>query len=145
MSADVLPTILGIMLVAAAAAFVLLPFARGAHTERTLSADTGSVDRFTIYRQVLELEFDRDMGKLSSADFEHLSTELLAQAGGVMREERGTLGEVDQEIEREIAAARAAFAAARSQPAATSRSRRRARREPPVPPPSLEPVGSDPP
>src|SRR5689334_10437810 len=107
-SADFLPAVLGIILVAAAAAFVLLPFARGAQTERTLSADIGSVDRFTIYRQVLELEFDRDMGKLSSADFEHLSAELLAQAGGAMREERGTLGEVDKEIEREIAAARAA-------------------------------------
>jgi hypothetical protein len=143
-SADVLPSLLGIILVAAAAAFVLVPFARGAHTERALSVDIGATDRFSIYRQVLELEFDRDMGKLSSADFEQLSSELLAQAGGALREERGTLGEVDEEIEREIAAARAAFAAARSRPARATRSRRRTRGEPPVPP-SLEPVGSDPP
>jgi hypothetical protein len=140
-SADILPSLLGIVLVAAAAAFVLVPFARGAHTERALSVDSGAPDRFSIYRQVLELEFDRDMGKLSSADFEQLSAELLAQAGGALREERGTLGEVDQEIEREIAAARAAFAAART----GSRRARRRRERVQSQPPSLERVGSDPP
>jgi hypothetical protein len=70
------------------------------------------------------------MGKLSSADFDELSAKLLAEAGEALREERGTLGELDAQIEREIAAARAAFAAARAQP---------------VVPPSLEAVGSDPP
>jgi cytochrome c-type biogenesis protein CcmI len=114
-SGDVLPSILGIILVAAAAAFVLLPFARGAHVERTAALSNAAADRFGLYRQVLELEFDRDMGKLSQADFEQLSAELLAQAGAALRDERGVLGAVDEEIEREIAAARAAFAAARQQ------------------------------
>ena len=113
MSTDLLPSIVGIILVAAAAAFVLLPFARGAHIEAVLPASDASTDRFGLYRQVLELEFDRDMGKLSQADFEQLSAELLAQAGAALRDEKGTLGAVDAEIEREIAAARAAFAAAR--------------------------------
>jgi hypothetical protein len=113
-SGDLLPSILGIMLVAAAAAFVLFPFARGAHTEHAMAADVvGTADRFGLYRQILELEFDRDMGKLSAADFDALSAELLAQAGEALREQRGTLGALDDEIEREIAAARAAFAAAR--------------------------------
>jgi cytochrome c-type biogenesis protein CcmI len=112
-SADLLPSILGIALVAAAAAFVLLPFARGTHVEATLASDNPTADRSRLYQQVLELEFDRDMGKLSSSDYEQLSAELLSQAGASLRDERGTLGAVDEEIEREIAAARAAFAAAR--------------------------------
>ena len=113
MNGDVLPAIVGIALVAAAAAFVLLPFARGAHLENTVVSVGQTADRHALYRQVLELEFDRDMGKLSEADFNQLSAELLAQAGEALREERGALGVVDEEIEREIAAARAAFAAAR--------------------------------
>ena len=112
MSGDVLPTIVGIALVALAAAFVLLPFARGARLEQSVPS-VGSTDRMALYGQILELEFDRDMGKLSDADFNQLSAELLAQAGEALREERGALGVVDEEIEREIAAARAAFAAAR--------------------------------
>jgi hypothetical protein len=112
-SGDLLPSVIGIVLVAAAAAFVLLPFTRGAQVETIVSSELSSSDRFALYRQVLEMEFDRDMGKLSQADFEQLSAELLAQAGAALRDERGTLGAVDQEIEREIAAARAAFAAAR--------------------------------
>ena len=112
-SADLLPSILGIALVATAAAFVLLPFARGTHVEAALASDNPTAGRVRLYQQVLELEFDRDMGKLSSADFEQLSAELLRQAGTSLRDERGTLGAVDEEIEREIAAARAAFAAAR--------------------------------
>jgi hypothetical protein len=113
-ASDVLPAVVGIVLVAAAAAFVLLPFTRGAHVESaTLAPEALSADRYALYRQVLELEFDRDLGKLSQADFEQLSAQLLAQAGEALRVEQGTLGVVDEEIEREIAAARAAFAAAR--------------------------------
>ena len=114
MSGDVLPSIVGILLVALAAAFVLLPFARGASTEPAVGSPVG-MDRHALYRQVLELEFDRDVGKLSQADFEELSRRLLAQAGEALRVERGALSEVDAEIESEIAAARAAFAAARAQ------------------------------
>jgi cytochrome c-type biogenesis protein CcmI len=111
-SGDVLPSLVGIVLVAAAAAFVLLPFARGARAEAAPS-ENPAADRFGLYRQVLELEFDYQLGKLSKTDFEQLSSELLAQAGEALREERGNLGAIDAEIEREIAAARAAFAAAR--------------------------------
>jgi hypothetical protein len=110
---DVLLAIVGVALVAAAAAFALLPFARGAHVENAVLSVGQAADRHALYRQVLELEFDRDMGKLSEEDYNQLSAELLAQAGHALREERGALGVVDEEIEREIAAARAAFAAAR--------------------------------
>jgi hypothetical protein len=115
-SADSLPTVLGIVLVAAAAAFALVPFARASRGSASLLPDEAApgIDRFFLYRQILELEFDYHMGKLSRDDYEHLSGDLLASAGAALREERGTLGELDEEIEREIAAARAAFAAAKS-------------------------------
>jgi len=113
-SGEILPTVFGIALVAAAAAFVLLPFARGAHREVSSSSEPAATDRFFLYRQVLEMEFDHQLGKLSTEDFQHLSNELLAEAGQALRQERGSMGEIDAEIEAEIAAARAAFAAARS-------------------------------
>jgi len=111
-SSDVLPTILGIILVAAAAAFALVPFARGVRAE-SLSTEPGVPDRFVLYRQVLELEFDHQLGKLSAQDLAQQSSELMAEAGQALRDELGSIGELDAEIEREIAAARAAFAAAR--------------------------------
>ena len=71
---------------------------------------------------MLELEFDYQVGKLSTEDFHELSAQLLGHAGELMRAERGEIGELDDEIEREISAARAAFAEARR----TGRSRRAA-------------------
>ena len=122
MSSDVLPTILGIVLVAAAAAFALVPFARGARAD-SLTVEPGVPDRFVLYRQVLELEFDHQLGKLSAEDLEQQSRELMTEAGQALRDERGTIGELDAEIEREIAAARAAFAAARHWQASEDHSR----------------------
>ena len=114
MSGDLFPAVLGVALVAAAAAFALLPFARGS---ASVAASADSVDtktdRYALYQQVLELEFDYQLGKLSATDFQQISSELLTQAGASLREERGNLDEIDREIEREVAAARAAFAAAR--------------------------------
>jgi hypothetical protein len=120
-SGDILPTVLGIALVAAAAAFALVPFGRASRGGASFVADDSApaTDRFHLYRQILELEFDHQMGKLSREDYEHLSADLLASAGAALREERGTLGELDEEIEREIAAARAAFAAAKSASSST--------------------------
>ncbi len=111
--ADILPTILGIALVAAAAAFALLPFARAPTPDTVASSEPGPGDRFVLYRQVMELEFDVQVGKLAAEDYEQLSRALLAEAGQALKQERGSLVELDEEIEREIAAARAAFAAAR--------------------------------
>jgi hypothetical protein len=115
MTSDILPTVLGIILVAAAAAFALLPFARGPRVVETEAAEAVSPasDRFAIYRQVIELEFDYELGKLTAADYEAQSAELLSSAGAALRAERGVVGEVDAEIEREILAARAALSAAR--------------------------------
>jgi hypothetical protein len=122
-SSDVLPTLLGIALVAAAAAYALLPFVRGASEPSNDAAEPEplATERGQLYRQVLELDFDRQLGKLSEEDFSALSASLLSRAGELLREERGTLGELDEEIEREIAAARAAFAAARRRPRRSKR------------------------
>ena len=111
--ADILPTILGIVLVGAAAAFALLPFVRASTTEAVGSSEPAAADRLALYRQVLELEFDVQLGKLAAEDYEQLSRELLAEAGRALQAERGSLGALDEEIEREIVAARAAFTAAR--------------------------------
>ena len=112
--ADILPTILGIALVAAAAAFALVPFARAATPDPLIDqSEPGPSDRFGMYRQVMELEFDVQVGKLAVEDYEQLSRALLAEAGQALKQERGSTAELDEEIEREIAAARAAFAAAR--------------------------------
>jgi hypothetical protein len=128
-SADLVPSILGIALVAAAAAFVLLPFARGARPGVSpATVEPGGPDRFALYQQVLELDFDRQLGKLSAEDYDKLSAELLAEAGQALRQERGALGEIDQEIEQEIAAARAAFAAARQQGSPAPKPARRRRK-----------------
>lgn len=116
MNGDVLFPVFGIVLVAGAAAFALLPLARAGRSVELPGADAAPVaDRFALYRQVLELEFDVQLGKLSVADYEVLSSQLLADAGVALRAEKGTYGELDAEIEREIAAARAAFAAARAE------------------------------
>ena len=117
---DILPTILGIALVAAAAAFALLPFARAEKPDALAVSEPGATDRFGLYRQVMELEFDVQVGKLAAEDYEQLSRALLAEAGQALQQERGSTAELDDEIEREIAAARAAFAAARQ----TSRTRK---------------------
>ena len=112
MSGDLLAAIVGIVLVAAAAAFALLPFMRASRSVDAAIEDS-SPDRLGLYRQVLELEFDFQLGKLSSDDYDELSGRLLTQAGQALRQERGNLAEIDAEIEREIAAARAAFVAVR--------------------------------
>ena len=94
-----------------------------------MASDAAEADaeRFEIYRQVLELEFDQQTGKLSSEDFEALTRELLGRAGEILHARQAAAeGEVqavaatpdadldiDAEIEREIAAARKAFARAR--------------------------------
>jgi hypothetical protein len=118
---DVLPTVIGILLVGVAAAFALVPFARGAPDDTESSPALPAHDeRLKIYQQVLELELDQELGKLSEDDYRTLSGGLLAEASVLLEQERGATAALDDELEQEIAAARAAFAAARK------RTRRRA-------------------
>jgi uncharacterized protein YceH (UPF0502 family) len=111
---EFVPTAIGVLLVGIAAAFALVPFARGAGDADEISPTLPAQDeRMNIYQQVLELELDQELGKLSDEDYRSLSSGLLAQASVLLREERGATAALDDELEQEIAAARAAFAAAR--------------------------------
>jgi hypothetical protein len=115
---DALPAILGILVVAVVAGFALLPLLQGAPPPTVATiADPAETERFRIYRQVLELEFDFQTGKLAAEDYTSLSRELLGQATQLMRVEAPVDQDVDvdAEVEREIAAARRAFASARGQ------------------------------
>jgi hypothetical protein len=119
------PTILGVLLVALAAAAALLPLLRGAPPQPAAApaTDPAEVERFELYRQVLELEFDQQTGKLSTEDFEALTRDLLGRAGQILhaRQAEGEAtaaapgSDIDAEIEREIAAARTAFARVRQE------------------------------
>jgi hypothetical protein len=115
-SGELVAVLVGVLLVAGAAGFALLPLVRGARrTDDVLAPpDDPRLERQQLYRAVLDLEFDRQTGKLSQADFEQLSGELLARAADQLRATRGQLEDVDAQIEREIAAARRALAAAAS-------------------------------
>lgn len=123
---DALPTVLGVVLVAIVAALALLPLLRGTPPQplNATVADPAEAERFGLYRQVLELELDQQTGKLSNEDFAALTDELLARAGDNLRTERAEEAavaeatrtanqDVEAEVEREIAAARKAFAQAR--------------------------------
>jgi cytochrome c-type biogenesis protein CcmI len=118
-----LPVALGVLLVALAALAALLPLLRGAPAEAAAATTSrAEAERFELYRQVLELEFDQQTGKLSTEDFEALSRELLGRAGQLLHARQAPdepvtgaapAPDIDAEIEREIAAARKAFARAR--------------------------------
>ena len=109
---DAVATVLGIVVVAVVAGFALLPLLRDAPVAPAIEPAPG--DRFGVYRQVLELEFDAQTGKLSRADLEVQRAELLAKATDLLRQERTSAElEIEAEVEREIAAARRAFAEVR--------------------------------
>jgi hypothetical protein len=90
---------------------VRAPRATGTPVE---SAD-GATERQRLYRQVLELEFDRDTGKVSAEDFEAISGELLARAATHLRASKTAEQAIEEQVEREIAAARRALGQASRQ------------------------------
>lgn len=117
-AADILPALAGAAMVAGAALFALLPLLRPVSADLTTAPASPGVDRFQLYRNVLELELDYEMGKLSAEDYDVLSGDLLSQAAAQLRESRGKLEGIDEEVEREIAAARRAFSSTRAAPPA---------------------------
>src|SRR5919202_1636416 len=108
------PVILGVLLVALAAAAALLPLLRGAPAQPAAApvSEPADAERFELYRQVLELEFDQQTGKLSSEDFEALTRELLGRAGEILHARQAAAegevqavaatpeADIDAEIER---------------------------------------------
>jgi hypothetical protein len=113
---DTLPILLGVLLVVGVAAFALLPLMRPRQSTDLVMpvSEEPATDRMRLYRAVLDLELDYQTGKLSQSDFESLSAELLTQAGDQLRTTDRERDDVDAQIEREIAAARRAFASARA-------------------------------
>jgi hypothetical protein len=113
---EVWPVLLGVALVAGVAVFALLPLVHGSALGEAVAprAEDPGARRLQLYRTVLDLEFDYQTGKLSLADYQALSAELLAQAGEQLRASRDREDDLDAQIEREIAAARKAFAASRA-------------------------------
>ncbi len=118
---DLLPVLLGILLVVTAASLALIPLVRDqAPVSAPDPADDRGTQRYHLYRQVLELEFDYQMGKLSRDDLDALSASLLSRAATLFGGEGQSPASVDDEVEREIAAARRAFAQHRAAAGATT-------------------------
>ena len=62
-------------------------------------------EKTLVLRSIKELEFDRDMGKVSDKDFGEMSARLRARAAGLMRQLDAGAGyreQIEKEIERRI-------------------------------------------
>jgi hypothetical protein len=111
---EALPVVCGVLLVATMAAFALWPLLarRGVAATGALAKAPGD-ERFLLYRQVLDLEFDHQTGKLSKEDYELLSAQLLGRAASLLQEAHEETKELEDILEREIAAARRALSSSR--------------------------------
>ena len=105
--------VLGMLVVLAALAFVAYPlFRRSAPVAPSAEApETFAERRAAVYRELLELEFDHRIGKLSDADFRQLTDACLARASSLVATEEQTTEALDARVEREVAAMRAAMQA----------------------------------
>jgi hypothetical protein len=103
----------GALVVLAALAFVAYPLVRRAGAEEAVAERPPSFAerRAAVYRELLELEFDHRVGKLSDADFRQLSDACLARATQLVAEEERETEAIDARIEREVALLRGALAA----------------------------------
>jgi cytochrome c-type biogenesis protein CcmI len=106
----------GALLVVAVVAFVALPLVRrtGGSATTVPSAPESAEERTTIYRELIELELDHRIGKIAEADFHEQRDGLLARAAALIAVEDAAVSTADDQIEREIAATRAALRASRS-------------------------------
>ena len=103
--------LLGTVAVLSALAFVAYPLVRRSEAEpaSTETPETFAERRAAVYRELLELEFDHRVGKLSDVDFRQLSDACLARATELVATEERTTEALDARIEREVAALRAAL------------------------------------
>jgi hypothetical protein len=109
--------ILGGLVVVVVLGFVALPLLRSrpaTDDEVSISLDE---ERAEIYRELLELELDRKVGKVTEADFRELSDALLARAAALIAADEGEWASNDDAIELEIAAMRESLRSARSEAA----------------------------
>ncbi len=106
--------VLASVVVALALAFVTWPLLRSSAPEVELaSADAtrdGSVRRReAIYQEVLELDLDHRMGKVSADEYQLLTADSLARAEALLAEDDAAETATDDRVEREIADARASL------------------------------------
>jgi cytochrome c-type biogenesis protein CcmI len=117
-SAPSLYVVVGLLVLAGAVLFVLAPLLRARPVEATTEdvAAERRATRHSLYRQILEIEFDQQVGKVSDDDASELTAELLRQATGLLVEEPGQAREAAEaraQLEAEIAAVRRALATER--------------------------------
>lgn len=99
--------LLGGLVVVAVLAFVVLPLVRRTGGETaTVASPAPAEERAAIYRELLELELDQRVGKVTEADYKELSEALLARAAALISVEDAESTTVDAAIEHEIAAMR---------------------------------------
>jgi hypothetical protein len=99
--------LLGALVVVAVLAFVVLPLVRGERGAVSTTATPGPAEeRAAIYRELVELELDQRIGKVSEADFREQADALLARAAVLISDEDAERAAADDAVEREIAAMR---------------------------------------
>ena len=102
--------VFGLLAALLALAFVLYPLLRpGPYAHGDSEAEELAERRRTIYQQILDVEFDQQLGKIDDADAYGLTDELLRQASALIAQESTTKRDADAEIEREIQAMRRAL------------------------------------
>lgn len=88
-------------------AFVVLPLVRGVQAPApSAGASTAAEARAEIYRELVELELDQRVGKVTEADYRDQADALLARAAALISREDAATAAVEEQVEREIAAAR---------------------------------------
>ena len=110
--------VLAAIVVGAALAFVAWPLVRPTPTSQQADPAAGDEAAFAsrrqaIYDEILELELDRQVGKLSDADFRELSEAALERAASVLAEADASQAATDEHLEREIASVRESLNRAR--------------------------------
>lgn len=106
---------LAALVVLAVLAFVVLPLVRGVKAVPVApSVATAAQERAVIYQELVELELDQRVGKVSEADYREQADALLARAAALISDEDAQASVADEQLEREIAAVRAALHATRA-------------------------------
>jgi hypothetical protein len=107
--------LVGLLLSGLALIFVLYPIVRAAGRRTPLEAEPLELPerRRALYQQVLDLEFDQRLGKVSDEDAREQSAVLLREAAGLLALEADGERDLDAGIEREVAAVRRAMLAVR--------------------------------
>ena len=97
----------GVALAVIAIAFIVFPMVRPNRRSPGIRAAEGLLARRErIYGELRELEFDRDVGKLSAEDYEEARARLETEGARVLRALDARASTVEAEIEREVRALR---------------------------------------